>query len=114
VLVNKVLEILKKRRNNGSPYLFPSESKTGHVVDIKKGWSRVLEAADIENLRIHDMRRTFGSHMASMGISVKIVQKAMHHKSLKSTDVYALINKDAERESIEKSTTALLRDAGIG
>ena len=37
------------------------------MVDPKRGWIRIRKSADLADVRIHDLRRTMGSYMASMG-----------------------------------------------
>ena len=59
------------------------------------------------DLRIHDIRRTFGSYQILTGASMPIVGKSLGHKSLKSTQVYARLNLDPVRSSIEKATEAM-------
>lgn len=43
VLVPTAVEILKRRKAeiDGSPYVFPSSSSTGHLVEPKSGWRRI-------------------------------------------------------------------------
>jgi len=59
------------------------------------------------DLRIHDIRRTFGSYQALAGASLPIIGKSLGHKSLKSTQIYARLNLDPVRASIEKATEAM-------
>jgi hypothetical protein len=43
-------------------WVFPGDGKTGHLVEPKKSWGKLLADAEIEDdLRIHDLRRTLGS-----------------------------------------------------
>ena len=55
----KVLKALKEADNNPSPWVFPSAtSASGHFMDPKKAWQRLLKNASLQDLRIHDLRRT--------------------------------------------------------
>lgn len=40
-----------------------------HLTEPKSAWRRVLARAGIEDLRIHDLRRTLGSNMAAAGVN---------------------------------------------
>lgn len=40
--------------------VFPGIGRTGHLAEPKKYWDRILKTAGITQLRIHDLRRTFG------------------------------------------------------
>jgi site-specific recombinase XerD len=81
----------KKRRAN-CPWVFPSPiSKTGHLIDIRRAFQSVCDAAEITNLRIHDLRRSHASHLLNAGVDVMIIKELLGHKSLKSTQVYARV-----------------------
>jgi len=59
---------------------------------------------DLMDIRIHDIRRTFGSYQAIGGASLQVIGKSLGHKSVQATQVYARLNLIAVRESINKST----------
>lgn len=104
-LGEEALQVLISRKLNAksSPWVFPSPvDETSHLNDPKKAWARVLERADIENLRIHDLRRTFGSWQAISGANMLTIGKSLGHKSSKSTEVYAHLYDDPIRKSINK------------
>ncbi len=56
------------------------------------------------DLRIHDIRRTFGSYQALTGASLPIIGRSLGHKSLRSTQIYARLDLDPIRMSIEQAT----------
>ena len=77
-LVPAAIEILKVRKENNidkSPWVFPGTGKTGHLIETKKPWKRVLEKAGIKDLRIHDLRRSLGSWQAATGANLSIIGK---------------------------------------
>ncbi len=116
-LVKAALEILKKRKEEtlDSPWVFPSESKTGHLQEPKRAWERVLKASEIEDLRMHDLRRTLGSWMAITGASLLTISYALGHKlsSLSVTAVYARASVEPIRIAMEAAVQAMLRKSGI-
>jgi integrase len=79
-----------------------------YPLDPKNGWVRILERSGIKDLRLHDLRRTLGSWQAIMGSSTLIIGKSLGHKSQKATEVYARLNLDPVRRSIETATKAML------
>lgn len=105
VLVDRAVEILKKRqRSTNSPWVFPGTGdKVEHYADPKKAWARILQRADISDLHIHDIRRTLGSYQAMTGASMQIIGKSLGHKSQQATQVYARMNLDPVRASVEKA-----------
>jgi integrase len=59
------------------------------------------------DIRIHDIRRTFGSYQALAGASLQVIGKSLGHKSQQSTQVYARLNLDPVRSSIEKAVDVM-------
>ena len=68
---------------------------------------RNLEEAEIEDLRIHDLRRTLGSYQAATGANGYIIGKSLGHRSQQATAIYARLNLDPVRESVNKATDAM-------
>ncbi|ATG89708.1 tyrosine-type recombinase/integrase [Methylomonas koyamae] len=113
-LTAEALEILRSRKtHNAGPWVFPGTGATGHIVEPKKAWKRVLERAGIDNLRIHDLRRTLGSWQAKTGASLAIVGKSLNHKSPSTTAIYARLDLDPVRESVDRATGAMLAAGGV-
>lgn len=55
------------------------------------------------DVRMHDLRRTFGSYQAMSGASLQVIGKSLGHRSLAATQIYARLNLDPVRASIEKA-----------
>jgi len=115
-LVPTAVEILKVRQKNNtnkSPCVFPGTGVTGHLVETKKPWKRILKKAGIKDLRIHDLRRSLGSWQAATGANLSVIGKTLAHKNVSTTAIYARLNIDPVRESMDKATDAILNAAGI-
>jgi integrase len=115
-LVEMAIEILKQRKKNqinGNPWVFPGNSRAGHMVDPKKAWARILKRANIENLRIHDLRRSLGSWQATTGASLSIIGKTLAHKNVNTTAIYARLNIDPVRDAMQRATQAMLEAAKV-
>jgi len=110
-LTPEAVSILSERlkvRREGNPWVFPSSGKSGHVTDLKKRWHALLERAGIEDLHIHDLRRTLGSWQAAQGSSLLVIGKSLGHKSTAATQIYARLNLDPVRASVEAATRAMI------
>jgi len=114
-LSSQAMDILNNRKTDAaSEWVFPSsDSASGHLADPKKAWQRILARAKINDLRIHDLRRSLGSWQASTGASGYVIGKSLGHKSQQATQIYARLNLDPVRESVERATQAMLA-AGKG
>lgn len=112
-LVPEAVEILQRRlqADNTHTFIFPSHSQTGHLVEPKKAWKKLLERAGIEDLRLHDLRRSMGSWQATTGANLSVIGKTLNHKDVSSTSIYARLSLDPVRQAMETATRAML-DAG--
>jgi integrase len=109
----EVITILERRLTNKiSDWVFTSASSaSGHLEEPKKAWRRILQNAGIEDLRIHDLRRTLGSWQAATGANSFVIGKSLGHKTQSATAIYARLNLDPVRESVSKATSAMFSAA---
>jgi len=113
-LIPGVLSILKVRKAESvSPWVFPGKGRTGHLVEPKKAWGRILERAGIDDLRIHDLRRSLGSWQAATGANLSIIGKTLAHKNVSTTAIYARLGLDPVKESMKKATDAMFEAGGV-
>ena len=115
VLTAPAVAILQARqaKANGSPWVFPGRHEGRYLGEPGKVWARILARAGIENLRIHDLRRTFGSWAAAGGASLQIIGKALGHADVSTTAIYSRLNLDPVRAVVDATVQAML-DAGNG
>ncbi len=59
--------------------------------------------SSIMDVWIHDLRRTFGSYQSMGGTSLHIIGKSLGHKSIAATQVYARLQMEPFRNSVEKA-----------
>ena len=112
-LIEQAVKLLKKRKIENEKldledfqrqWVFPSKnSESGHLSDPKRAWKRILDQAEIKDLRIHDIRRTLGSYQAITGASLPIIGKSLGHKSSQATQIYSRLNNDPVRQSMDKA-----------
>jgi integrase len=130
------LQILENRKlTSASEWVFPGRGASGHLVEPKTAWGRILERArnierenwlkanptktekdfaeykpvpSLTDLRLHDLRRTLGSWQAATGASLPIIGKSLGHRSLAATQVYARLDLDPVRASVNKAVDAML------
>jgi integrase len=115
-LSGEALAVLARRASraaSGEMFVFPGAGRSGHLVEPKKGWERILERAGIEDLRIHDLRRSLGSWQAKTGASLAIIGKTLNHKNTQTTAIYARLDLDPVRESVARATAAMLQAANV-
>lgn len=75
--------------------------------DLKGPWDRLRAAAQLEDVRIHDIRRSFGLEIARKA-GLHVASKLLRHSSVKVTEqVYAPLGIDELRDAVEKRADVL-------
>ena len=72
-----------------------------------------IEGCRMENLRIHDLRRTLGSWQAKQGASLAIIGKSLNHKNQQTTAIYARLDLEPVRASVNSATAAMMEAARV-
>lgn len=104
------VEILKRRQECvRGDWVFPgrSDGSTGHLAKPERGWKAILKAAEIEDLRLHDLRRSLGSWMRRTGAQLDEIGKTLGHKSPAATLVYARLEMDTVRAAKRTAHAAI-------
>lgn len=114
-LVPEVMALLRKRKQRAkSPWVFPSSrSSSAHLTKPEAAWRAVVARAGIKDLRIHDLRRTLASYQAITGSNISVIAWTLNHKDLSSTQIYARLNVEPVRQSMETATRHMLEQSGI-
>lgn len=111
-LSEPALAILRRREatRGDCPWVLPSKRcDAEHITEPKRPWKGICERAKLEDLTIHDLRRTLGSWQAAGGATMAVIGKSLGHRDgSAATKIYARMNLDAVRESVDKATAAML------
>ncbi|WP_409363230.1 tyrosine-type recombinase/integrase [Bradyrhizobium japonicum] len=75
----------------------------------KSAWQRLRAASGVKDFRFHDFRHDFGSKLLRDSGNLKLVQKAMNHRDIKSTLRYAHVLDEDVAEAVE--SLALVRES---
>ena len=101
--------VARKEQANGSRFVFPqSRYDRAHCRTEGTLEGAAPTAAAIEDLRMHDLRRTLGSWQAMTGASLPVIGKSLGHKNQATTAIYARLTMDPVRDSVGKATAMML------
>ena len=81
---------------------FPGTGESGHRDAIKSAWPRICAAAGLVGVRIHDLRHSFASVLASAGLSLPIIGQLLGHTQPQTTARYAHLLDDPLRAATER------------
>lgn len=114
-LSDYLVELMKDRKaGNGSDFVFPADSASGHLAEPKKRVIAVGEAIN-HHFTLHDLRRTFVTIAESLDISLYALKGLVNH-TIKSNDVtsgYVVLSVGRLREPMQIITDFVLKSAEI-
>ena len=101
----QILDGLERVEDN--PYVLPGGKPGGHLKSLQRFWDRVRVAADIQDVRVHDLR-----HFASVGVnngqSLAVIGKLLGHTKILTTQRYAHLADDPIRQASEEIGSILV------
>lgn len=109
-LGSQACEILAVRHKSaGGPWVFPASRGDGHMTESRPrdAWERITKAADIEGMRIHDLRHTAGSWLARLGSNTAVRQKALGHQTSAMAEKYSHLELDPVVDAMRRMGDAI-------
>jgi integrase len=100
----QLLADMKKRAD--SEWLFPARL-TPHRLDLDDAWGVLRKAADIPDARLHDLRHTYASILASAGLSLPIIGRLLGHTTAQTTLRYSHLLDDPLRLATERASAVI-------
>ncbi|MGH7054931.1 MAG: tyrosine-type recombinase/integrase [Stellaceae bacterium] len=107
----QLLGEMKAAQKNPAPYVFPARGGDGPMMEIKTSWASLCKAAGLRGVRIHDLRHTYASVLASAGLSLPVIGALLGHTQNSTTARYAHLFDDPLRAATER-VGAIVAGAG--
>jgi integrase len=104
-----VLQAVPRQEDNS--YILAGARKGQHLVNIALAWGRIRKRAGIEDVRLHDLRRTVGSWLAQSGSSLHLVGSILGHRNLATTQIYARLGQDVAHRALDDHGKRILAAA---
>jgi integrase len=91
-----------------SPYVFPSEGRAGHIVDVRVPWEAARKRAQVKRVRLHDLRHSFASAGLANGHSLATIGGLLGHApGSRQTARYAHLLTETKRAALDGITAAI-------
>jgi len=84
-------------RVEDNPYVVCGRKVGAHLVNLQKPWRAIRSRADLDNVRIHDLRHSFASVAAAGGLSLPLIGAMLGHSQPATTARYAHLAADPVR-----------------
>ena len=82
------------------PFVFHLDGEPFSDDDIRTRWAQVCRETQIQNGRIHDIRRTWGTAALERGLPVGMIQRLYSHRQASTTEGYLHTSRDAKRDAV--------------
>lgn len=73
----------------------------GRPATLDKVWRRIRKAADLDGVRLHDLRHSYASLAAASGTSLQMIGKLLGHRDVATTSRYAHLTDAAAAAATE-------------
>jgi len=110
-LNDSALEVLSRQDTQDEfEYVFINRKTRKPYTTIQKVWNRLRNAADLEHVRIHDLRHQYASFLVNSGRTLYEVQQILGHSTSKVTQRYSHLT-TATLQNASASAADRIRDA---
>jgi integrase len=94
-------------RLEGCDFVFPGSKHGTHLVEISRVWYAVRHASNLADVRLHDLRHSFASAVASAGGSLLMIRNLLGHKTTSTTAKYAHLLVDPVQTTADTTASHL-------
>lgn len=108
----RVLEGLQRLPDN--PWVIAGTKPGGRVTNINSAWLLIRARAELNDVRIHDLRHSFASRALALGESLPMIGKLLGHRKVQTTARYAHLAKDSVKASAARVAESLRADLSAG
>jgi len=98
------------RRSAAGEWVIEGGKPGTHLKKLGNAWRRLRIRADLQDVRLHDLRHSFASSALALGESLPMIGKLLGHRRIESTARYAHLARGAVREAAERVAGSLAED----
>ena len=93
----RLLQSLPRHEDN--PWVIAGKKPGSHLTDLQHPWRRIRTRADLDDVRIHDLRHSFASRALALGEGLPMIGKLLGHTQVQTTARYAHLARDTVKAS---------------
>ena len=99
-------------RREGCPWVFPGEDREGRFSGggLDYVWQAVRTHAELEDVRLHDLRHSFASRALALGETLPVIGKLLGHNDIETTARYAHLARDSIHEAADRIAGSVAAD----
>jgi integrase len=109
-----VLTAAKATASSTAVYVITGKNPGTHLINLQKAWRKLRLLAGLEDVRLHDLRHTYASVAAGLGLSLPMIGKLLGHTQAATTARYAHLATDPVRTAAHAVGAAMSLALGSG
>ena len=94
-------------REEDNPWVITGRLPGSHLTDLQKPWRRIRSRAELEDVRIHDLRHSYASRALALGESLTMIGKLLGHTQVQTTARYAHLARDSIQTAAARITGSI-------
>jgi integrase len=102
-----LLAEMREQAGEDADWIFPASRGSGPRPHINEAWIRLRKAANLGGARLHDLRHTHASILASSGLSLPVIGRLLGHTTAQTTLRYSHLQDDPLRVAVERVSAVL-------
>jgi len=103
----EVLRNLPRLARN--PHVICGGREGRHLINLEKPWRSLRARAQLDDVRLHDLRHSYASIAAAAGLSLPVIGKLLGHSQPQTTARYSHLSADPLREANKEIGERLAR-----
>ena len=105
-----VLERIDRR--DGNPWVIAGRKPGSHLTDLQHPWRRIRARAELDDVRIHDLRHSFASGGLLVGEGLPMIGKLLGHTQVQTTARYAHLANDPVKSAANRIASRIAEVSG--
>ena len=94
-------------REEDNRWVIAGKLPGSHLTDFQWPWRRIRKRADLEDVRIHDLRHSFASRAPGLGESLTMIRKPLAHTRVQTTARHAHLARDSTQTAASRITESI-------
>ncbi len=94
-------------RSEDNPWVIAGRLPGSHLTDLQRPWRRIRARADLNDMRIHDLRHSYASRALALGESLTMIGKLLGHTQVQTTARYAHLARDSIQNAAARITGSI-------
>ena len=90
-----------------NPWVLVGSRPGQRLSSLDNHWFRIRARAELEDVRLHDLRHSFASRALSLGESLPVIAKLLGHSQMRSAARYAHLGGDTVKEAAARVADAI-------